>query len=79
MKSKYTHKWGIIFEGVSKDKINNYFPLRNDMYSDGDIIIIIIIIGVFGSRFKLVLLVLHWLRWYFVGNVGISLVALVIR
>ena len=42
------------------------------IYSDGNNIIIIIIIGFF--RFKLVLL---WLRWYYVGCVGISLVALV--
>ena len=35
------------------------------IYSDGDniIIIIIIIIGFFSLRFKLVLLVLLWLRW----------------
>ena len=48
------------------------------IYSDGDniIIIIIIIIIMFGLRFKLVLLVLLWLRWYYVGCVGISLVAL---
>ena len=39
------------------------------IYSDGDnIIIIIIIIGFFGWRFKLVLLVLLWLSWYFVGS-----------
>ena len=47
------------------------------IYSDGDniiIIIIIIIIGVF--KFKLVL---RWLCWYYVGCVGISLVALVFR
>ena len=44
------------------------------IYSDGDnIIIIIIIIGFFGLRFKLIL---RWLCWY---CVGISLVALVIR
>ena len=34
------------------------------IYSDGDNIIIIIIIGFLGLRFKLVL---RWLRWYFVG------------
>ena len=45
-------------------------------YSDGDNIIIIIIIGFLGLRFKLVL---RWLRWYFVGCIGISLVALVFR
>ena len=45
------------------------------IYSDGDnIIIIIIIIGVF--RF---MLVLRWLCWYYIGCVGISLVALVFR
>ena len=40
------------------------------IYSDGDkIIIIIIIIGFFfGLRFKLVLMVLLWLSWYFVGR-----------
>ena len=45
-------------------------------FSDGDniIIIIIIIIGFLGLRFKLVL---RWLRWYFVSCIGISLVALV--
>ena len=33
---------------------------------------------VFGlSWFKLVMLVLHWLRWYYVGCVGITLVELV--
>ena len=37
------------------------------IYSDGDNIIIIII-GFFGLRFKLVLLVLLWLSWYFVGS-----------
>ena len=42
------------------------------MYSDGDKIIIII--GVLGLRLKLVL---GRLRWYFVGCIGISLVALV--
>ena len=36
------------------------------IYSDGDNIIIII--GFLGLRFKLVLLVLLWLRWYFVGS-----------
>ena len=48
------------------------------IYSDGDniIIIIFIIIGFLGLRFKLVL---RWLRWYFVGCIGISLVALVFR
>ena len=51
------------------------------IYSDGDNIIIIIIIKVFGLRlvFTLVMLVLRWSRWYFVGSVGDSLVALVIR
>ena len=45
--------------------------------SDGDnIIIIIIIIGFLGLRFKSVL---RWLRWYLVGCIGISLVALVFR
>ena len=46
------------------------------IYSDGDsiIIIIIIIIGVF--RF---MLVLCWLHWYFIGSIGILLVALVFR
>ena len=29
--------------------------------------------------FTLVMLVLHWLRWYYVGCIGISLVALVFR
>ena len=47
------------------------------MYSNGDNIIIIIIVGFLGLRFKLVLLVLLWLHWYFVGSIGISLVALV--
>ena len=38
------------------------------IYSDGDnIIIIIIIIRFLGLGFKLVLLVLLWWRWYFVG------------
>ena len=47
------------------------------IYSDGDnIIIIIIIIGFLVLRFKLVL---RWLRWCFVGCIGISLVALVFR
>ena len=41
------------------------------IYSDGDNIIISIIIGIF--RFKLVLLVLLRLRWYYVG---ISLVVI---
>ena len=45
------------------------------IYSDGDDIIIIII-GFLGLRFKLVL---RSLRWYFVGCIGISLVALVFR
>ena len=51
------------------------------IYSDGDIIIIIIIIEVFRFKlvFALVMLVLRWLRGYFVGSVGISLVALVFR
>ena len=44
------------------------------IYSDGDNIIIIIIIGFLGLRFELVL---RWLRWYFVGCIGILLVALV--
>ena len=48
------------------------------IYSDGDNIIIIII-GFLGLTFKLVLLVLLWLRWYYVGCISISLVALVIR
>ena len=46
------------------------------IYSDGDNIIIIIITGFLGLRFKLIL---SWLRWYFVGCIGISLVALVFR
>ena len=41
------------------------------IYSDGDIIIIVIIIGVF--RFKLVL---RWLCWYYVGCVSILLVVI---
>ena len=45
------------------------------IYSNGDNVIIIII-GFLGLRFKLVL---RWLRWYFVGCIGISLVALVFR
>ena len=40
------------------------------------IIIIIIVVGFLGLRFKLVL---RWLCWYYVGCVGISLVALVFR
>ena len=49
-----------------------YFTLG---YSDGDIIIIIIgFLGLVG--FALVMLVLHWLRWYFVGSVGITLVVI---
>ena len=41
------------------------------LYSDRDnIIIIIIIVGFLGLRFKLVLLVLLWLHWYFVGCIG---------
>ena len=44
------------------------------IYSDGDKIIIIIIIGFLDLRFNLVF---RWLRWYFVGCIGISLVALV--
>ena len=47
------------------------------IYSNGNNIInIIIIIGFLGLKFKLVL---RWLRWYFVGSIGISLVALVFR
>ena len=46
------------------------------IYSDGDNIIIIIITRYFGLRFKLALCVLLWLRWYYVGCVGNSLVAL---
>ena len=46
------------------------------IYSNGDNIIIIIIIGFLGLRFKLVL---RWLCWYFIGCIGISLVALVFR
>ena len=51
------------------------------MYSDGDIIIIIIIIIIVGFLglglvFTLVMLVLHWLRWYYVGCVGITLVVI---
>ena len=39
------------------------------IYSDGDnIIIIIIIIRFLGLGFKLVFLVLLWWRWYFVGS-----------
>ena len=39
------------------------------IYSDGDnIIIIIIIVFLFCLWFKLVLLVLLWLSWYFVGS-----------
>ena len=49
------------------------------IYSDGDIIIIIIIRFLGLRWFKLVLFVLHWLRWYYIGCVGIALVALVIR
>ena len=41
------------------------------MYIDGDIIIIIIIIIIIGFLFwvgfTLVMLILRWLRWYFVG------------
>ena len=56
------------------------FALRIVNYGNGDIIIInVIIIGFLGLRFKLLLLVLRWLRWYYVGSVGILLVALVIR
>ena len=43
------------------------------IYSNGDNIIIIIIIGFLGLRFKLVF---RWLHWYFVGSVGISLVVI---
>ena len=43
------------------------------MYSDGKVVIIIIIIRFFGLRFKLVL---RWLRWYFVGSIGIMLVVI---
>ena len=51
--------------------LNNY---QRWIYSDGDnIIIIIIIIGFLGLRFKLVL---RWLCWYFVGCIGISLVVI---
>ena len=48
------------------------------IYSDGDNIniIIVVIVGFLGLRFKLVL---RWLRWYFVSCIGISLVALVFR
>ena len=49
--------------------------MRDELYSDGDNIIIIII-GFLGLRFKLVL---RWLRWYFVGCISISLVALLCR
>ena len=45
------------------------------IYSDGDIIIIEFL----GLWFKLVLLVLHWFCWYYVGCVDITLVALVAR
>ena len=39
------------------------------IYSDGDnIIIIIIVVGFLGLGFKLVLLVLLWWCWYFVGS-----------
>ena len=46
------------------------------IYSDGDNIIIII--GFFGLRlvFTLVMLVLLWLRWYYFGSIGISLVVI---
>ena len=44
------------------------------IYSDGDnIIIIIIIIGFLGLGFKLVLLVLLWWRWYFVGGYPLAI------
>ena len=60
------------------------------IYSDGDDIIIIRLLG---FRFKLVLcwlcwyyigcvgitlvvLVLHWLRWYSIGSIGITLVVI---
>ena len=46
-------------------------PPEMRSYSDGDNIIIIV---VFGLRFKFVL---RWLCWYYVGCIGISLVALV--
>ncbi len=46
---------------------------KTAIYSDGDNIIIIIIIGFLGLRFKLVL---RWLCWYFVGCIGISLVVI---
>ena len=48
------------------------------IYSDGDNIIIIIrFLGLrFKLRFALDMLILHWLRWYFVGSVGISLVVI---
>ncbi len=42
------------------------------IYSDGDniiiIIIVVVVVGFLGLGFKLVLLVLLWLRWYFVGS-----------
>ena len=49
--------------------------VTEQLYSDRDniIIIIIIFIGFLGLRFKLVL---RWLRWYFVGCIGISLVVI---
>ena len=51
------------------------------IYSDEDIIIIIIIVvmrflGLSLFFFTLVMLVLHWLRWYFIGSIGISLVVI---
>ena len=60
--------------GSFKNVISHY-SLPNHIYSDGDIIIIIVI-GFLGLScvFALIMLVLLWWRWYFVGSVGISLV-----
>ena len=55
-------KDGVIIVWITCCGTDKYVDPAN-IYSDGNNIIIIIIIGVF--RFKLVL---RWLRWYFVGS-----------
>ena len=43
-------------------------------------LLLLLLLGFLGLRFKLVftslMLVFRWLRWYFVGSVGISLVVI---
>ena len=42
-------------------------------------ILLLLLLLLLGFWLKLVMLVLYWLRWYYVSCVGITLVALIFR